>query len=399
MNRNERWVVFLLGSAHTMVHFYEQAFPALLLTMAAYFHTRLETAVWMQTGLAFMFGLGALPAGFISDKFGPKRIVMVYLMGAAFSCIFISTAQSVTALAIGLAALGAFISLYHPAGTTLVTTQIKQVGKGLGYHGMGGGLGVAVAPVLAAALAVISPKYGWRLSFAAFGALGLLVAAGITTLKIPPQAPSEPGKRFWPEHLAKGSPRPLIIFLFIAILVGFCYRGMMTFLPTYFSKSLHGGIFIGSDLIKGGSFTTLALLVGIVGQFLGGHLATRFNLEKLYAVMLVITVPFLYMMSFMSNYALVLVTMIFALFYFSGQPIGNALIAEYTDQRGRGLGYGIYFAMAFGLGSFAAGFCGTIAANFGLSQVFAALAIIMFISFVLMMYLAIINKSSQNNLS
>lgn len=395
MNRHERWTVFLLGSAHTMVHFYEQVFPALLLTIAAYFHFELGAAGWMQTLLAMSFGLGALPAGYIADRIGPKRIVMVYLIGAAMSCIFISAARSAVAFSVGLAALGAFISLYHPAGTTLVTTQVKQVGKGLGYHGMGGGIGVAVAPALATMLAALSPKYGWRLSFMAFGAIGLLVAAGVGTLRISPIPSPEPRRRFRPERIAaEGAASAFALYLFVAVMIGLCYRGVMTFLPTYFAKELAGGIFTGSDLIKGGRFATLTLLVGVVGQFIGGQLTSRYNLEKLYAALLIITVPLLFMMSALSNYALLFTAMLFAFFHFAGQPVGNSLVAKYTDARGRGMGFGVYFAALFGVGSLASGFSGMIAERYGLDKIFLALGVVVFLGFVMMLYLAKLDDSA-----
>jgi predicted MFS family arabinose efflux permease len=388
MNKRERWIVFLMGSCHTMVHFYEQVFPALLLTVIAYFQIEFATAGWMQTFLAMALGLGALPAGYVADRIGSKRIIMVYLIGAALSCIFISTARSPIAFAVGLAAMGAFISLYHPSGTTLVTTQVKQVGKALGYHGMGGGLGVAVAPALATLLAVASPKYGWRLSFAAFGLLGLLVAAGVGTLKVSEVRSDNSRGRFWPEHLASGSARPLILFYSVAVMMGFCYRGVMTYLPTYFSQRLDGGVFTGHDVLKGGTFATLTLLVGVVGQFVGGHLTVRYKLERLFAFLMMLTVPLLFMMSVLSNYALFFTAMAFAFFHFSTQPVGNNLIAQYTDPRGRGLGFGLYFAMAFGVGSLASGFCGMIADRFGLNEVFSSLAAVVFLGFLLMLYLA-----------
>ncbi len=389
MNARERRTILILGCAHTMVHFYEQAFPALLLTMVVHFQIELSTAGWMQTLLALAFGLGALPAGYLADRIGAKRIVMVYLIGAAASCMFISVSTSIVTFAIGLAALGAFISLYHPAGTTLVTKQVKQIGKGLGYHGMGGALGVAVAPALATMLAVISPTYGWRLSFMAFGALGLLGAAGVATLKVAPTQPAPNTNRFWPEHvIAKGQGKPFAVYMFVGVMVGFCYRGLMTFLPAYFSQELSGGIFVGSDLIKGGTFATLTLLVGIFGQFLGGQLTARYNLEKLYAVLLIMTVPMLFLMSVTTNYALFFITMAFAFFHFAGQPVGNNLVAKYTDERGRGLGFGIYFAAAFGVGSLASGFSGAIADRYGLGKIFFVLGGLIFLGFLAMLYLA-----------
>ena len=375
-----------------MVHFYEQIFPALLLTMVAYFQIEFATAGLMQTLLAMAFGLGALPAGYIADRMGAKRIVMVYLIGAALSCIFIATARSAAALAVGLTAMGAFISLYHPSGTTLVTTQVRQVGKALGYHGMGGGLGVAVAPALATLLAAISPEHGWRLSFAAFGLIGLVVAAGVGTLKVSEFRSDSSGDRFRPEHLFKGSAKPFILFLAVAVMVGFCYRGVMTYLPTYFSQRLNGGMFAGGDVLKGGTFATITLLVGVVGQFVGGQLTSRYNLERLFAFLMILTVPLLLLMSVLSNYALFFTAMVFAFFHFSGQPVGNSLIAEYTDPRGRGLGYGLYFSVAFGLGSLASWFSGMVADRFGLNMVFSVLAGVVLLGFFMMIYLAGMKK-------
>jgi MFS family permease len=372
-----------------MVHFYEGVFPPLMVTMIVYFQITQSTAALMMTLLAMGFGFGALPAGYIADRIGAKRIVMVYLLGAALSCIFIAFTHSAITLAIGLAAMGLFISLYHPAGTTLVTTQVKQVGKALGYHGMGGGLGVVVAPALASMLAVVSPKYGWRLSFMAFGLLGLLVAAGVGTLRIAQFPNSGSRARFWPEHLvAEGAAKSFILYLIVGVTVGFCYRGITTFLPTYFSEELSGGIFLGEAVMKGGGFATIALLVGIPGQFIGGQLASRFNLEKLYAVMLIITVPFLLLMGFLSNYALFFTVMAFALFHFSGQPVGNALVAKYTDERGRGLGFGLYFSAVFGVGSLASWFSGMIADSYGLNAIFFLLAAVIVFGFFVMLYLA-----------
>ncbi|MBI5117421.1 MFS transporter [Candidatus Poribacteria bacterium] len=395
MNKREKWIVFLMASCHTMVHFYEQIFPALFVTMVAYFHIQISTAGWMQTLLAMAFGFGGLPAGYLADRIGSKRLIMVYLLGAAFSCIFISTVHSVAALAIGLAAMGAFISLYHPAGTALVTMQVKEVGKGLGYHGMGGGMGVAVAPGLAALLAAVSVKYGWRVSFVVFGALGLLVAAGVAALKVSDTHSVNANSRFWPEHLARGSPKPLVLFLCVGVLVGFCYRGVMTYLPTYFSQNLNGGIFAGHNVLKGGMFATVTLLVGVLGQFVGGYLCGRYKLEKLFAVLMIITVPLLLLMAVLSNITLLITAMLFAFFHFSAQPVGNSLVAEYTDARGRGLGYGLYFSTAFGFGSLASGFSGTVAEHYGLNMVFVPLAGVIFIGVVITLYLARIRETGN----
>ncbi len=388
MEKRERWIVFLIGSCHTMVHFYEQIFPALLLTMVAYFQIDIATAGWMQTALAMAFGLGGLPAGYVADRIGSKRIIMFYLIGAGLSCIFIATTRSVLSFTLGLAAMGMFISLYHPAGSTLISTQVKQVGEALGYHGVGGSMGLAIAPVLATVLAAVDPKHGWRVSFVVFGLLGLLVAAGVTSLKVFEPRLHNPQAHFRPARVAKSSATSLTLFLFVAVMVGFCYRGVTTYLPAYFTERLNGGVFGEHSVLKGGAFATVTLLLGVVGQFLGGQLSARYKLEKLFAVLMIATVPCLLMMSVLSNFSLLFVAMAFSLFHFSSQPVANTVIAEYTDPRGRGLGYGLYFATSFGIGSLASGFSGMVAKRFGLNQVFVVLAFVILVGFLVMVYLA-----------
>ena len=110
---------------------------------------------------------------------------------------------------------------------------------------------------------------------------------------------------------------------------------------------------------------------------------------------MIVTVPLLLLMSVASNYALFFTAMLFAFFHFSGQPIGNNLIAEYTDPRGRGLGYGIYFSVAFGVGSLASWFSGLIADRFGLNMVFSALAAVVLFGFFMMLFLAGMKKDGD----
>jgi len=114
----------------------------------------------------------------------------------------------------------------------------------------------------------------------------------------------------------------------------------------------------------------------------------RYNLEKLYAGMLIVTVPFLLLMGILSNYALFFTVMAFAFFHFSGQPVGNSLVAKYTDQRGRGLGFGLYFSAVFGIGSLASWFSGMIADAYSLNKIFFLLAAVIVLGFFVMLYLA-----------
>ena len=61
-------------------------------------------------------------------------------------------------------------------------------------------------------------------------------------------------------------------------------------------------------------------------------------------------IPFLVALALLGGLALMPLAMAVAFFHFFTQPPGNQLVAQLTPPRLRGLGYGIYFLVAFGTG-------------------------------------------------
>ena len=155
---------------------------------------------------------------------------------------------------------------------------------------------------------------------------------------------------------------------------GFVYRGLVTFLPVYFSQRLHFTFLDWSSMALAGSFTTVALIFGVLGQLLGGYLSERRRREVLALVVTVASVPLLLLMGNSEELILMLTAITFAFFYFMWQPICNNLIADYSPVTWQGRSYGISFFCGFGLGSFSATFLGYIAEQFGTNWVFITMA-------------------------
>jgi hypothetical protein len=65
-----------------------------------------------------------------------------------------------------------------------------------------------------------------------------------------------------------------------------------------------------------------------------------------------------------------------AFFHFFTQPPANHMVADFVPPRLRGLGYGVYFFVAFGTGSLGASFGGWVSDRHGLAQAFPALALL-----------------------
>jgi len=381
-NPGERKIIAVTMIAHFLVHVCELSFPAIAVLVAQ--DLMGGAAAYKEVGFAYfiaalIFGAMALPAGFLSDHLGHRRVLLVYLFGSGLSLVLIGLSKNYTMLVASLGLMGGFIGLYHPAGVSLLSLGTSKHGSSMGIHGVGGNFGLAISPVLASALAV---SLGWRGAFSVLGVLPL--AFGLWVLFDRSIVIKDPRQ----ENIANDNDSgkkiilvPLLVMFLIGILNGMCYRGITTFLPAYFDAQLKGGLIPGfSKLLQAGSFTTMVLVVGMLGQFLGGWLADRFNKESIFTAAFLLATPFLFLLSRLQGMTLVLSAMTFAFFYFANQPVANAILPRYVPRRLRGRIYGWFFFINFGAGSIMSWIAGIIAERLNLASIFVLLAAVLFLA-------------------
>ncbi|MFQ6057797.1 MAG: MFS transporter [Anaerolineae bacterium] len=373
MNSAERRVVALTSLAHGLNHVYMLIFSAVLPLMLREFPVGIFRMSLVGNLAYFTYGLGALPAGLIADKVGSRRLIAASLLGTSLVSLAIGLTPHFLALSLAMILFGAFASFYHPSGLSLVSRGVRAQGRALGYHGMAGNMGLALSPFLAGAIAAV---YGWRGAYLLLALPGM--ALGLVALFSELTTEGVSAQEANPSPQEAGSPGPaaplaLILVYTVVTLSGFIYRGSLTFLPTYLTEQVTVGFLGLGGTALGGLITTIALLIGVVGQYVGGHLAERARPEVVWALLMTAFTPFLFLIGRLADAPLVAATILFVLFYFCAQPVSNVLVARFTSARARGLGYGIAFFFTFGMGSFAAGFSGYIAEHYGLSQVFYAL--------------------------
>ena len=130
----------------------------------------------------------------------------------------------------------------------------------------------------------------------------------------------------------------------------------------------------------GGSFTTVALLFGVAGQFSGGFLSDKWRREGLALISLGVAAPALLGVWGFAGAGVLIAAAGFAFFHFMSQPVFNALIADYCPDCWRGRIYGVYFFCSFGLGSFSAGALGYVAETRSVSAVFLVCAVTAFVA-------------------
>jgi MFS family permease len=367
-------VVLYTGLAHGVVHMVELTYAALLLRIGAEFGQGDFVLGVIANAFAFMFGAGALPAGILVDRLGSRRVMTFGFLFVAVAAFLVALSPNVLVLGLFLGLLGLSIGLYHPAGLSMIAQAAEKRGLAIGYHGVAGNLGVALAPAVAVGLAV---AIDWRAAYFFLSGLALVMVVLMRVVQLPdvarrPATASAPvaTERAWTAQVVL----PLLLVYAAYTLNGFIYRGSFTFLPAHVEQNVHINILGINEGALAGSLTTLALLTGCVGQFLGGTLSQHHALERLAPPVALCLVPALLLMGVTGGLALVGASALFVFVNFTGQPIYNGLIAEYTPQELMGRSYGISFFAAFGLGSSAASFAGFFSQRWGTGSVFLSLA-------------------------
>ncbi len=360
--QNTRNVLVLTGVGHFSTHFFELMFPTLAVTLAAQTGLPLgEVLAWSFLGYLF-FGLGALPAGLLADRIGSRLLLISALFGLGVAALAASEAPNGRALSLCLAAMGACASVYHPVGASLISHTIDARGRAFGVNGMFGNAAIALTPIVTATLC---GRLGWQPTYRAVGYAMCAVAVICAFL------PVDERRRDHPSAPPALPPRrqallPLAVLLVAATLAGVSYRGNTLVQPAYFAARV--------PEIGFGAATSLAYLFGIAGQYVGGVLADRYDLRRLYLIFHALSLPALLLMTALAGLPLVGGGALFVFFSLGMQPIENSLLAHLTPPRWRATAYGLKFVLTFGVGSLAVWLVGWADAAGGLSVALLCLA-------------------------
>jgi MFS family permease len=364
--RAELRVLRTTCASHALIHVYELSVPALLLLIQTEFGAGDFRMGGVAALYALLFGVGALPAGALADRIGPKRLLLACLWGGSLGMLGMALAPSLGWFAASAAWMGLALSIYHPAGTALLTHSIPASGRVFALHGMAGNSGVAGASLIAGTLGWI---VGWRWALATLALAGLVLGARTLALRVPEvhEIRARDGRGQW---------RSFLLLLVATMCMGMVYRGIATFLPKFLAVTYATTSRLGTAI--GGTLTTAALLVGLGGMWLAGRAIDRgTHPARAFLIGALAQAPFLVAIAFVPGALALPLFMGVAFFHFFTQPAGNHMVADFTPPRLRGLGYGIYFLMTFGVGALGAPIGGFVSERWGLSWTFPVLAAIL----------------------
>lgn len=311
-----------------------------------------------------LFGVGALPGGILVDRFGSKPLILACLGGMAGSFLLVSLAPNLLTLALAIAVWGVTASVYHPAGLSLLSKSVDQRGTALGYHGIGGNLGIALGP-LATALLLLA--FDWRIVTAALTVPAAVVAAYGLTVDIDDALPDTENAVSDGDIDGDGGSGAngaaslstiaddtrvllaggfLIVFVFVTF-SGLYYRTFLTFLPDLLGDVLGGLIDIqlidpespyAEEFDVARYLYVAVLMVGVLGQYLGGRIADRVPPERALMVLMgILTVlALLFVPASETIVTFIAVSLLLGVVLFTVQPLSQATVAPTLRARRAG---------------------------------------------------------------
>ncbi len=326
------------------MHMFAAFYFVIVLTIEKEWNISYDQLIRLWTLGALLIGLGAIPFGWLSDRWSRSGTMTIMFIGMGFASIICGLSTSIFFLFISLSLLGVFCSIYHPVGIPWVINSANKQGRALGINGIFGGVGIGSGAFVAGTLTEI---LNWQLAFILPGFISILIGFILIYLIFIDKISY---KNFFITNDKKNHSRnEMIVIASIMLLsmfaLGLTFHNTQTALPKVFEirieniNSIQIGLMIGIIYFISGATT-----------FLGGLMADRYNLKLIYLTGIFLQFPCYLAIAYISGYSLVILCILAAIFNASILPTENLLLSRFTPQKYHGVVYGIKFILAFGSG-------------------------------------------------
>ena len=101
------------------MHMFAAFYFVIVLSIEKEWNFTYDELISLWTLGALLIGLGAIPAGWLSDKWSRSSMMAIMFIGMGISSILCGISNDKSLLFIGLSLLGLSCAIYHPVGICL----------------------------------------------------------------------------------------------------------------------------------------------------------------------------------------------------------------------------------------------------------------------------------------
>lgn len=216
------------------------------------------------------YALMQIPGGWLADKFGSRRIIVVAVLVWSIFTAFTGVAWSITSLLLVRFIFGIGEGGYPAASTKAISdyfTKEKRT-KAQSIMMSSNSLGAVAAPILCAPLLA---AVGWRHTFWIIALLGIVfIICFLFATRHKGQTAATPAKKS-EKGLHKELLRNSLVWkiMLMFFFVNIASWGMMSWMPTYLINELH------INMTTAGYLTAIPALVSAIVMILSGRIMER----------------------------------------------------------------------------------------------------------------------------
>lgn len=361
-------------------HFMDHLFTLIFATVAA-------LALHREWGLGYAdllkyatpgflaFGLFALPAGWLADKWSRDGMMSTFFIGIGFASIATAFARTPFEVGLGLFVVGVFAAIYHPVGLAIVVEKWKNTGMRIAVNGVWGNLGVASAALITG---YFIDHGGWRMAFVVPGVVSILFGIAYTTLRWADI--TQPKPKLKAKIAARETSADIKALLFRVSMIVFLTTAVSSIvfqsttfaLPKVFDERL-GGIAVSATTL--GQLAFLVFALASIGQLVVGHFLDRIGPRTVFAVAAATQMVFFAIMPGLADWAALACAMAFMLAAFGQIPINDYMIGRLADGEWRARIYGVRYVVSFTVLGAALPLIAFVYESWGFDALFRVLAV------------------------
>jgi MFS family permease len=339
--RHRARTIGFLNWGHLLDHYVLLIYPTVILGLQAFDGRQYGDLLKLSWAGFTVFGLLALPCGWIADHWSRRNMMAVYFFGTGLAAAAVGLASSFTMLAVALCAVGVFAAIYHPVGLPMLVDTAVNRARTMSWNGVFGNVGVSIASGITAFIVVV---IGWRAAF--FIPAAVFIVTGVFYVWF---VPDEGRRRAIPltVHDVVLDRRLTItvvsLFMVLALFSGLVFNCLTITLPKIVD------VRVGQDvpIALVGAIATAVFLCGAVAQVSMGRLVERIPPHLVMSGIAITQLIAMLLVTHLTGWTLLPALALAVAAIYAQVTVGDFILARYTPSAWRGRVYSLRFFLIF----------------------------------------------------